>query len=165
MDTGDTILTSPVFDASDADIQDAVVSYFRWYTNNGGDDQFVVEVSNNAGATWVTLEQFGNGPNSMGGWLLQSFALSDFVGLTDQMQVRFIVSDFGPANVVEAGVDAFSVQLVNCMEVLLGDINRDGNLDLLDISGFVELLNTNQFQPEADINGCLLYTSPSPRDS
>ena len=153
VDTGDTILTSPVFDASDADIQDAVVSYFRWYTNNGGDDQFAVEVSNNAGATWVTLEQFGNGPNSMGGWLLQSFALSDFVGLTDQMQVRFIVSDFGPANVVEAGVDAFSVQLVNCMEVLLGDINRDGNLDLLDISGFVELLNTNQFQPEADING------------
>ena len=153
VDAGETILTSPVFDASDAGIQDAVVSYFRWFTNDSNGDLFVAEVSNDAGATWVTMEQFGNGPNSVGGWLLQSFALSDIIGLTDQMQVRFIVSDIGAADVVEAGIDAFSVQLVDCPDVLLGDINRDGSVNLLDVDGFVALLSTSQFQPEADING------------
>ena len=153
VDNGDTILTSPMFDTSDADIQDAVVSYFRWFTNDSNGDSFAAEVSNDAGATWVTMEQFENGPNSAGGWLLQSFALSDFIGLTNQMQVRFVVSDFGSADVVEAGIDAFSVQLVDCQDVLLGDINRDGSVNLLDVDGFVELLIAGQFQLEADING------------
>ena len=69
------------------------------------------------------------------------------------MQVRFIVSDIGAADVVEAGIDAFSVQLVDCPNVLLGDINGDGSVNLLDVDGFVALLSTSQFQPEADING------------
>ena len=69
------------------------------------------------------------------------------------MQVRFVVSDFGSADVVEAGIDAFSVQLVDCQDVLLGDINRDGSVNLLDVDGFVELLIAGQFQLEADING------------
>lgn len=36
--------------------------------------------------------------------------------------------------------------------VLLGDINGDGNIDLLDVAGFVNLLSSGEFQLEADIN-------------
>ena len=33
-----------------------------------------------------------------------------------------------------------------------GDINRDGNIDLLDVGTFVNILSSSQFQCEADIN-------------
>jgi len=36
---------------------------------------------------------------------------------------------------------------------LLGDVNRDGSIDFLDISPFIVLLSTNEFQEEADIDG------------
>ena len=37
--------------------------------------------------------------------------------------------------------------------VLIGDINLDGEINLLDVQPFVELLTTGGFQIEADING------------
>jgi hypothetical protein len=36
---------------------------------------------------------------------------------------------------------------------VLGDVNKDGAVDLLDVSPFVELLSDGGFQCEADING------------
>ena len=36
---------------------------------------------------------------------------------------------------------------------MLGDVNKDGAVDLLDVSPFVELLSDGGFQCEADING------------
>ena len=38
-------------------------------------------------------------------------------------------------------------------EFLPGDVNQDGNVDLLDIQPFVNLLTSGGFLPEADING------------
>ena len=37
-------------------------------------------------------------------------------------------------------------------EVLLGDVNLDGEVDFLDISPFILILSTGDFQPEADID-------------
>lgn len=34
----------------------------------------------------------------------------------------------------------------------IGDINCDGNIDLLDVQPFVDLLTTGQFESKADIN-------------
>jgi hypothetical protein len=34
----------------------------------------------------------------------------------------------------------------------LGDINQDGVVNLLDVSPFVELISTGEFQVEGDIN-------------
>ena len=36
--------------------------------------------------------------------------------------------------------------------VLLGDINLDGVVDLLDVTPFVQLLTSGDFQCEADVN-------------
>lgn len=36
--------------------------------------------------------------------------------------------------------------------VLAGDVNRDSAVDLLDVQGFVEILNNGGFQAEADVN-------------
>ena len=45
-----------------------------------------------------------------------------------------------------------SVRCVRDLPFLLGDVNRDGSVDLLDVSPFVELLSSGTFVFEADIN-------------
>ena len=42
--------------------------------------------------------------------------------------------------------------LVSTTKVLLGDVDKNGNVDLLDISPFVDLLTTQTFQLEGDVN-------------
>lgn len=158
VDGGTTILTSPTMDASGEGEDIATISYFRWYSNTFGNapeaDVFVVEISNDNGANWVELETVGpSGPEVSGGWIFRQFTIADFVEPTAQMQVRFIASDLADGSVVEAGVDRVEVQLIDCTaDVLLGDVNMDGLVNLLDVAPFVELISTGDFQAEADIN-------------
>lgn len=160
VDGGSTILTSPVLDATEGPDEQAIVSYFRWYSNDFGNapnaDTFVVEISNNGGATWTNLETVGpDGPEVSGGWIFKRFRVADFVTPTNNVRVRFTASDLGDGSVVEAGVDGVEIQLVDCTqeEVLLGDINLDGLVNLLDVAPFVDLISTGVFQAEADLNG------------
>ncbi len=46
-----------------------------------------------------------------------------------------------------------TITLVLDGEPLLGDINLDGNVNLLDVAPFVDLITAGQFQAEGDING------------
>ena len=74
VDGGSTTLTSPILDAAPGADEIAVLSYYRWYSNDFGNapfsDTFVVEISNNGGSTWVNLETVGpNRPRSLG-WLV-----------------------------------------------------------------------------------------------
>ena len=120
MDDGSTTLTSPVFDLSGAG--EAIVTYARWYTNdagsNPGSDTWLVEISDN-GVNWEELENTTQGSSQ---WVVQTFVVSDFVSLTDSVQVRFTASDLGAGSVVEAGVDAFSITTVTCS----ADADEDG---------------------------------------
>lgn len=116
VDDGSTLLTSPRLDASGGN---AFVSYWRWYDNTAGSnpnaDVFVVEISNNDGQTWVTLETVGPaGPQAAGGWYHVTHRIADFVEPTDQVRLRFIASDLGQPSVVEAAVDGVAVNLLTC---------------------------------------------------
>ena len=42
--------------------------------------------------------------------------------------------------------------LNQCDGFLLGDVNQDGAVDLLDVGPFVDLLISGEFQAEADTN-------------
>ena len=78
-------------------------------------DTFVVEISNDNGATWTNLETVGPaGPEVSGGWIFQSFDVRDFLTPTDQMRVRFTASDLAGGSVVEAGVDGVKMQVIEC---------------------------------------------------
>ena len=105
----------------------------------------------------MNLETVGpTGPDVSGGWIFQQFQIDDIVEPTDNMRVRFTASDFGEGSVVEAGVDRVEIQVVNCDEVpdvLIGDVNMDGVINLLDVAPFVDLISNGGFQVEADING------------
>ncbi len=119
VDGGDTILTSPLLNASVSGNQVAILSYMRWYSNNtGGEpetDVFVVQISNNNGATWTNLETVGpSGTEVRGGWYTKSFRISDFVAPTSQMRVRFNASDAAGGSVVEAAVDGIQISRLSC---------------------------------------------------
>ncbi|MCB9852406.1 MAG: matrixin family metalloprotease [Phycisphaerales bacterium] len=117
VDGGSTILTSPVIDVSG--LSGATIAYARWFDNtagsNAGQDTMVVEVSDNAGGSWTTLETVGpTGAESSGGWFAVEYVISDFVGVTSSFRIRFTASDLGAGSVVEAGIDAIVVRGVDC---------------------------------------------------
>lgn len=152
VDVDETILTSPIMDASGA----SVISYARWFNNSGNtvvDDQFYVEVSDNGGSSWSELETLGTThPESNGGWFSKQFALSDIAGFTpnDQFRIRFIAEDIGGGSIVECGIDAVKLQVINC-EICPADLNGDGALDFFDVSQFLAAFSAGE--PAADFNG------------
>ena len=119
VDDGETVLTSPVMSAVGSEGETAMLSYYRWYSNDIGNnanaDIFVVEISNDGGATWGNLETVGPaGPGTSGGWIFVELPIADFVVPTNNMRVRFTASDFDGFSIVEAGVDAVSIDLLSC---------------------------------------------------
>ncbi len=159
VDGGQTILNSPLFDLSAA--PEAVLSYSRWYDNTGsgsgaapGADVFTVEISNNLGISWTTLEVVGpSTAESSGGWFDVSFRVADFVEPTNLVLVRFIAEDAGEGSVIEAAVDAVRVENFVCEDpaTCAADLNGDGALDFFDVSAFLTAFNAND--PVADFNG------------
>jgi hypothetical protein len=149
VDDGSVTLTSPVMDAS---AEGAVISYWRWYSNTFGSapnqDIFVVEVSDDAGASWVELETVGpGGPEADGGWFEKQFLVSDFVDPTDQFRIRFTASDTDPQSVVEAAVDGVQLLSVDCG--VLGDLDGDGTVGVKDL-----LILLGAWGPCADCDDC-----------
>jgi choice-of-anchor B domain-containing protein len=138
VDNGKTTLFSPIFNLADAG--EATISYWRWYSNNAGaapnTDVFVVDITADGGATWVNVETVGPaGPQTGGGWYYNEFSVSDFVPLTSQVRVRFVASDYDPQSLVEAAVDAFTVNAIDCEPEpsCAGDLNGDGAVDVFDL--------------------------------
>ena len=151
IDGGKTTLISPVYDLSAPD--DVLLTYWRWYTNNMGDnpssDYWRVEVTNDNGSTWTSLEETTQSNNS---WVQKRLLLSQFINLTDAMQFRFIAEDaFHEGNsgsggsLVEAALDDFLLEGLTYSSCdPNGDINGDGGINVLDI---VQVVNLVLFEP------------------
>ncbi|MCL4219941.1 MAG: choice-of-anchor B family protein [Phycisphaerales bacterium] len=156
VDNGTVTLTSPAMDASGGR---AFLNYARWYSNTAGAapqaDTFVVEVSNNNGGNWTTLEVVGpSGPEVFGGWVYKSFDLSTvFASPSSLFKVRFVASDLGSGSVVEAAVDAVSITRYECEAppACPPDRNADGVLDFFDVQDF--LADFAAHDPSADLTG------------
>jgi hypothetical protein len=112
VDGGKTTLLSPVLDLST--FTAAALSYQRFYTNNSiptlaDDDPFEVDVSNDGGVSWVNLETITETPEDRE-YHRVIFDLSNYVTLTDQMQIRFVAQDYGLNSAVEAAVDDIEIR-------------------------------------------------------
>ncbi len=151
VDDGKTTLKSPILDLS-GQPDDVSISYWRWYSNDQGaapnTDTFRVDISSNGGTTWVNAETVGpSGPGTSGGWYYHELRVTDFVPLTSQVRLRFIAEDLAPGSIVEAALDDFRIQCLDCeAPVLRGDLNCNGSVGFDDINPFVlRLSNPSQY--------------------
>ena len=163
VDVGATTLFSPVFDLSMYEI--ALVSYWKWYTNNLGNnpgtDYWKVDVSNDEGLSWISLENTNLSNNF---WQFEQFLISDYVTLTDKMQFRFIAEDIfnngdvgSGGSLVEAALDDFRISIFeNNNECNLGDINQDALVNVVDVVLLVNIIisdeNVDNYLCSSDFN-------------
>ena len=121
------------------------MTYNRWYTNNLGNspgtDLWNVQVSD--GVSWIDLENTNLSNNN---WVEQRFVLSEYIDLGSTVQFKFSASDLSypgdsgsGGSLVEAAIDDFLLEAVS-FESIQGDINLDGQLDVLDIVNMVNLI-------------------------
>ena len=165
VDGGKTTLLSPVFDLSE--YNEALITYYRWYTNNVGDnpgtDHWKVEVSSDGGQSWSTLENISESDDS---WVQKNFLLGSMgIQLTNQMQFQFIAEDIAyegetgsGGSIVEAAIDEFIIVTFDSVSYSTGDVNLDGTLNILDVVLLVNyVLDAEEFSPTqeslADLNG------------
>lgn len=151
VDGGRTTLTSPVFNATFSDV---TVGYHRWYSNDLGgapnEDSMFIDISNNGGASWVSLEVVTENRNA---WVEKRFRVADFVAPTANVRVRFIAEDAGAGSLVEAGVDDFILIEDLCSDPA-GNTMVDDDLDLADYAGFDDCMAG----PGAGVaEGCCAY--------
>jgi hypothetical protein len=89
-------------------VNSPLLDFYRWYRNDLGSapvsDTFHVEISNDGGASWVTLADVHE---SAGAWTRSVYRIEDVITPTANMRVRFRACDFGDGSLVEAGVDDF----------------------------------------------------------
>ena len=146
VDNGATTLFSPEFNLSDLD--EAVLTYYHWYTNNvgdnGGNDKWLVSVSNNGGITWEVLE---NSSASSTTWNKKRYILSNYIDFTDEMKFKFVAEDLAfdgdsgsGGSLVEAALDDFLIEYVSESSGITGDINSDEMIDVLDIVVLVNMI-------------------------
>ena len=159
IDGGSTTLTSPDIDASDG----GTLSYDRWYNNGancaGADpanDIFVVEFSVDGGTSWAELEVVGPSGDVNGGWITAEFDLDTLPGFvpTSEFRLRFTASDLNDGSIVEAGVDAISIDQLYCDDASVpGDANADGVVSVDDILYIISLWGTTCSNCSADLSG------------
>ena len=158
LDGGPTILLSPRYDMSNAP-SNSQLSYARWFTNDDqraglpDQDRLVVQVSDNDGGTWVTLETVDD---AMGGnqWRQMIWNLADHINLTSQVRVRFVVSDNPNDSVTEAAIDAFRIEGLEC-GTCRADFDGDGDLTIFDFLAFQNAFATGDMRADFDGDGSL----------
>ena len=146
VDGGKTTLYSPIFNLESFD--EIIVTYWYWYTNNIGDngnnDLWQVRVSNNNGITWEDIDLSSTSSSS---WNKKRIILSDYIQLTDNMQFQFIAEDLyydgddgTGGSLVEAALDDFLIEYIDSGTGILGDVNNDEAVDVLDIVIVVNMI-------------------------
>lgn len=121
VDDGSVQLTSPLFDLSGPGARVEYAYYLR-LTDADGTDRILVEARSNGGP-WreVTRHDTDGGLAWRAAFL--SAAQFDAAGVNPSptTQMRFTVNDGNPQSIIEAGLDAFSVSQIDCIEIGTSD--------------------------------------------
>jgi hypothetical protein len=128
VDGGPTRLTSPALALEGLD---ASISYWRWYhISTEWNDELLIEVSNDDGANWVTVESIEDRAT----WTYAEWRVGDFVTPTNHVRVRFTADDSPNDSLVEALIDDFAVIVVECEQnECPEDLNGDGIVNTADL--------------------------------
>jgi hypothetical protein len=91
--------------------------YLNLSNTTGGVDRLLVEASSNGAAgPWIEIARHtsNNNLNWTSNAIPQSHLTSVGLASTANMRVRFTANDSNPASIVEAGLDAFQVRVLDC---------------------------------------------------
>jgi hypothetical protein len=133
VDDGSAILTSPLFDLTDG----GTVSYAYWLNDIpngelGSGDGLFVEIATNAGSTnWQSVRSY---TSAAGSWRSDSIEVGTETATSSTVRFRFTATDASPGDVVEAALDAFTIDSFVCVDVGNGDFDLDGDVDLVDFA-------------------------------
>ena len=115
VDGGHTSLVGPVWDLSQT--EDPVISFWMWVNLEDGSasDHTRVQVSNNGGFTWVTIDNMIHpAPETRGVWTYQRYHIRDFISLDQPLRVRIRANDLNLDSSVEAAVDDLRLVDLGC---------------------------------------------------
>jgi hypothetical protein len=105
VDGGRVILLSPPF--GELHILSLGLSYDRWFYDTQSSGNYMwIEVSNNGGIDWTTVETVVYG---YGGWQTKTTDLLALLPPTDDMRLRVVVEDGGTDGTLEGGIDEVHV--------------------------------------------------------
>jgi len=115
VDGGVVYLVSPTIDLTEAPA--AELSYVRWFYNRDiGEepgDWFVVEVSDDDGATWTAVDSIAYDDPPANEWTPRTVSLEGIVDMDDGFKIRVGASDGDSnSNVIEAAIDNIRVVAV-----------------------------------------------------
>ncbi len=157
VDNGATTLLTPVMNLTGT--VNPIFGYWRWYSNNLGNapnaDDWVVQVTAD-GQNWVELEHTSQSETA---WLYKQFLLNQYIDLTDQVQVRFIAEDSGEGSLVEAAVDDVFVLNGISVDIVIGDVDFDGEISINDVLQIIDYI-LGVVQP----NGLQVYVADLNQD-
>ena len=114
-----------------------------------GDNPLVIQVANSSGEIHAHIDFELSAEAEFGGYGILYRMRSDNPVVADSQPV-WLVFNYGmlACRFEELVIPAFSG-----FGSILGDINDDGQVNLLDVAPFVDLLANGEFLPAADING------------
>ncbi len=154
IDGGSTALTSPTINLAGTD---ATISYSRWFFASAAGNFLTTQVSSNNGSSWTTVHTvtstISDGTNTI--WENASFTVGAYVTPTSQVRVRFIADGSAAGAVVEAGIDNFQVQELQCTLPCVADVTGDGSVNVADLLSVISAWGPCPAPPAAcpaDIN-------------
>lgn len=110
VDDGYVQLSSPVFDLSG--YVNPGVSFNYWFYNGFGsgtpNDDLEILMSNGTEEVQIDLLNLNNAVES--DWTLYEFNVTDYLALTNTMQIKFICTDNPSGHVTKAGIDHFYIE-------------------------------------------------------
>ena len=136
------------------------------YRNDGGNDNNWLKIktvgteSNRDGiGAFITLTADSNSPSEI--QVREVDGGASMMGQNDRMVHFGVGTDtildelkvVWPSGIEQTFFDVDTNQTLTITEALLGDVNLDGVVNLLDVSPFVSHLQNSTFQAEADLNG------------
>ena len=146
IDGGKTTLISPAIDLTG--YLDPILTYWRWYTNNTGDnpgsDFWQVQISGDS-LNWIDVE---NTTESAAEWTYHQFLVGQYLSQPNQLWLKYIADDNGGGSLVEAAVDDITIINGISLDYTLGDINFDNSIDVFDITLLVDII-LHRFEPTA----------------
>ncbi len=136
VDGGETTLESPAIDLTGLDA--ALLAYERWVSVNSGifsaGGTLTVEISDDGGSNWVPLETVSSEQNS---WTRRTFDVGSFVGLTNQVVLRFqaeSAGSFDDQRIFEVAIDDVAITRAcrSRFNTAVPDADADGQIDACD---------------------------------